>query len=610
MRYKVILAVGILAAATILGAVALPAALDAQQTMTFERRELTIPMRDGVKLFAVALIPVGAKTPLPIMFIRTPYSAARAFRSDTLPPTYAELAEDGYIFVTEDIRGRYRSEGLFIMNRAQHDPRDNGTNESTDTYDTVDWLIKNLPNNSGKVGVMGISYPGWLAGVAGVDPHPAIKAISPQAPMTDTWKGDDFFHQGAFRQSFGVEYAGAMEFTKDGSKSVAIPDYDRYDWYLKYTTLSELAVAGGVSDIPSWVGFRTHPAWDSYWQGKAMQLVLTKPAVPILFVGGYWDQEDIYGPQEAYRAVEPNDPTGVVHLVLGPWYHGEWARPDAGDSIGAVQFGSKTSDYFRRNIQRPWFAYYLHGTGDGKFPGVWMYEVGEDAWHTFDAWPPKNTQPRSIYVRDHGTVSFDPPTTDGNDSYISDPANPIPYMPRPIDGTRWHGWLLEDQRFMASRPDVVSWVSSPLTESLTIAGNVVGHLCASTTGTDADWVVKLIDVYPDSVKANPRMGGYQLMVAEDILRGRYRTSFEHPAAIPANTVEPFTVDLHEQLYRFQPGHRIMVSVQSTWFPLYDRNPQTYVPNIFDAKAYDYQAREHRIYHNVKCPTYIGVSVLP
>ena len=502
-----------------------PAPLHAQlPSAVFERRELTIPMRDGVKLFAVALIPRGATAPLPIMFIRTPYSAARAFRSDTLPGTYLELAQDGYIFVTEDIRGRYGSEGLFIMNRAQHDPRDKGTNESTDTYDSVEWLIKNLPNNSGKVGVMGISYPGWLAGVAGVDPHPAIKAISPQAPMTDTWMGDDFFHQGAFRQSFGVEYAAAMEFTKGGTRSVPIPPYDRFEWYLQYPTLSQLATAAGVSDIPSWVGFRAHPAWDSYWQGKAMQLVLTKPTVPILFVGGYWDQEDIYGPQEAYRAVEANDKNGSVHLVLGPWYHGEWARPGAGDSIGAVNFGSKTSDYFRANIQRPWFAYYLHGTGDGKFPGVWMYEVGEDAWHTFDAWPPRQAQPKSIYVREHGAVSFDPPTVDGYDSYISDPATPLPYMPRPIDGTRWHGWLLEDQRFVANRPDMVSWVSAPLTQPMTIAGNVVAHLCASTTGTDADWVVKLIDVYPDSVKQDPRMGGYQLMVAEDIMRGRYRTS--------------------------------------------------------------------------------------
>jgi uncharacterized protein len=421
--------------------------------------------------------------------------------------------------------------------------------------------------------------------------------------------GDDFFHQGAFRQSFGVEYAASMEFTKDGTRSVPIPRYDRFEWYLQYTTLSQLAAAAGVSDIPSWVGFKTHPAWDSYWQGKAMQLVLTKPAVPILFVGGYWDQEDIYGPQEAYRAVEANDKNGSVHLVLGPWYHGEWARPGAGDSIGAVMFGSKTSDYFRSNIQRPWFAYYLHGTGDGKFPRVWMYEVGEDAWHTFDAWPPREAQSKWIYVRERGTVSFDPPTVDGYDTYVSDPNDPLPYMPRPIDGTRWHGWLLEDQRFVANRPDMVSWVSAPLTQPVTIAGNVVAHLCASTTGTDADWVVKLIDVYPDSVKENPRMGGYQLMVAEDIMRGRYRTSWEHPAPIPANTVQEFTVDLHEQLYRFAPGHRIMVAVQSTWFPLYDRNPQTYVANIFDATPADFKTRLHRIYHTAACPSRIAVSVL-
>jgi uncharacterized protein len=575
----------------------------------FERRELTIPMRDGAHLFAVALIPTGATSPLPIMLIRTPYSAAQAFPADTLPATYRELAQDGYIFVTEDIRGRFRSDGLFIMNRAQHDPRDHGTNESTDTYDTVDWLVKNLPTNSGKVGVMGISYPGWLAGVAGVDPHPAIKAISPQAPMTDTWMGDDFFHQGAFRQSFGVEYASVMEFTKDETKSVPIGRYDRYDWYLEYPTLSSVAKATGISDLPSWVGFRTHPAWDAYWQGKAMELVMTKPAVPLLFVGGFWDQEDIFGPQGAYRAVEGHDTQGTTRIALGPWYHGQWSRPGSGDSIGAIRFGSKTSDYFRERIQRPWFAHYLHGTGDGKFPKAWVFESGENEWHTFDAWPPKTAQPRSIYLRERGALSFDPPKTAGFESFVSDPAHPIPYMPRPIDGTRWHGWLLEDQRFVDHRPDVLTWETPPLADDVTIVGDVAAHLCASTTGTDADWVVKLIDVYPDTVKEDPRLGGYELMVAEDIMRGRYRTSFEHPSAIPATIVEPFTVDLHEQLYRFLGGHRIMVQVQSSWFPLYDRNPQTYLPNIFDAQPTDFHAREHRVYHTVQCPSRISFGTL-
>ena len=581
----------------------------AQPSMRFERRELTIPMRDGVTLFAVALIPAGTTAPLPIMLIRTPYSAGRAFPSDTLPATYQELAEDGYIFVTEDIRGRFRSDGLFIMNRAQHDPRDHGTNESTDTYDTVDWLLKNLPNNNGKVGVMGISYPGWLAGVAALAAHPAIKAVSPQAPMTDTWIGDDFFHQGAFRQSFGVEYASVMEFTKDATRQVPVGRYDHYDWYLQFPTLDSIARATGITDIPSWVGFRTHPAWDAYWQGKAMELALTRPVVPLLFVGGFWDQEDIYGPQGAYKAVIKHDSTGTTRIVLGPWYHGEWARPGAGDSIGAVQFGSKTSDYFRAQIQRPWFAYYLHGTGDGKFPAAWIFESGENAWHTFDSWPPRAAQARSIYLGARGSLSFEKPTTDGSDAYVSDPAHPIPYMPRPIDGTRWHGWLLEDQRFVDRRPDVLTWQTAPLTEDVTIAGDVTAHLCASTTGGDADWVVKLIDVYPDSVAGDRRMGGYELMVAEDIMRGRYRKGFDRPTPIPPNTVQEFPVDLHEQLHRFLTGHRIMVQVQSSWFPLYDRNPQTYVPNIFDAKPSDFHAEEHRVYHGGPCPSRIEVGVM-
>jgi putative CocE/NonD family hydrolase len=589
-----------------------PAAASAQQSTAYERLELTIPVRDGAKLFAVALVPTRTARPLPILLTRTPYGASDVFPDETLPTAYRELGEDGYIFVAEDIRGRFRSEGEFIMTRAQNDPRNpRGTNESTDAYDTIDWLVKNMPDNNGKVGVLGTSYPGWLAALAGIGAHPALKAVSPQAPMSDTWMGDDFFHQGAFRQTQGLEFAIIMETDPTGFHFPAIPDYDHYEFYFKFPTLDSLARAMGASRLPTWVDFTRHPAYDRYWQTKALPSVLTRPEVPLLFVGGFWDQEDAYGPQIAYRTAEKADSSGWNRIVLGPWFHGMWNRP-GGDSLGPVALGGPTADWFRENVQRPWFAYYLHDKGDGRFPEAWAFETGENEWHTFDTWPPKGAQPRRLYLRENGKLAFEAPRAaprSPSDAYVSDPAHPIPYIPRPDDGNGWRTWLQRDQRFVENRPDVLTWESDPLAEDLTIAGDVVAHLYASTTGTDADWVVKLIDVYPDSVAERPEMGGYQLMVNADIMRGRYWKSFEQATPIPANTVTPFTVDLHQQLYRFRKGHRLMVQVQSTWFPLYDRNPQTFVPNIFQAKASDYRAREHRIWHTAKYPSHIAVPVL-
>jgi hypothetical protein len=589
-----------------------PVAAVAQQAAAYERLELTIPVRDGTKLFAVALIPTRVTRPLPILLTRTPYGASDVFPDETLPPAYRELGEDGYIFVAEDIRGRFRSEGDFVMTRAQNDPRNpKGTNESTDAYDTIDWLVKNMPGTNGKVGVLGTSYPGLLAALAAVGAHPALKAVSPQAPMSDTWMGDDFFHQGAFRQTQGLEFAIMMETDPHGFHVPSIPDYDHYEFYFRFPTLDSLARAMGAARLPTWLDFTRHPAYDRYWQTKALPNVLTRPEVPLLFVGGWWDQEDVLGPQVAYRTVEKSDSASWNHIVLGPWFHGMWNRP-GGDSLGPVALGEPTADWFRENIQRPWFAYYLHGKGDGRFPEAWAFESGENQWRTFDAWPPKGVQPQRIYLREGGKLAFEPPGAAPKapyDAYVSDPAHPIPYIPRPDDGNGWRTWLERDQRFVHNRPDVLAWESDPLPEDLTIAGDVVAHLFASTTGTDADWVVKLIDVYPDSVEGQPAMGGYQLMVNADIMRGRYWKSFERATPIPANTVTPFTIDLHQQLYRFRKGHRLMVQVQSTWFPLYDRNPQTFVPNIFKAKASDYRAREHRIWHTAKYPSHIAVSVL-
>jgi hypothetical protein len=576
-----------------------------------DRREAMVPMRDGVRLFTVILSPKSRSGPLPIMLTRTPYGVSGVGSDGLVPVAQRELAADGYIFVAQDIRGRGRSEGTFVMNRAPRDPADpKGVDESTDTWDAVEWLTKNLDADNGRVGVMGVSYPGWLAGMAGVNPHPAVKAISPQAPMTDTWMGDDFFHQGAFRMSFGFEYGNSMEAAMSGARRAQIDRYDRYDWYLQYQTLQQLADANDALKLPTWRAFVDHPAYDAFWQAKAMTSVLTTPAMPVLMVGGFWDQEDLYGPIGAYKELEPDDRADHNYFVMGPWSHGQWSRP-GGDALGNIRFGSNTADYYRENIQRPWFAYWLHDKGARPEPEAWVFESGGNRWRTFDAWPPREAVPARLYLRQGGRLSFDAPAAaTGFDEYVSDPRSPVPYTPRPVDGTRWRQWLTEDQRFVHGRPDVLSWQTEPLTEDVVIAGDVVAHLFASTTGTDADWVVKLIDVYPDSVAGDPRMGGYQLMVNADIFRGRYWQSFSRPAPIPADSVIEFRSFLQQQLYRFPRGHRIMVQVQSTWFPLYDRNPQTFVENIFRARPEDFKAQVHRIWRTSRQPSHIAVNRLP
>ena len=587
----------------------------------FDRREAMIPMRDGVKLFAVIMSPRGATEPLPILLTRTPYGAGGWDAGEGAPPHLAALAADGYVFVEEDIRGRNRSEGAFVMNRPNRDPRDSAaTDESTDTYDTVEWLIHNVANTNGRVGLFGISYPGWLTEEALIGAHPAVKAISPQAPMTDTWLGDDFFHQGAFRQSYGFEYGWGMEAREVGAGRLPITGTDTYTWYLSFPSLMDLTDATGALRIPTWSRFVDHPSYDSVWQRRAFERVVTGVSVPTLTVGGFWDQEDLYGPQATFEALERYDRTGINHLVIGPWSHGQWGYP-GGDSLGNVHWGSATSDTFLVAIQAPWFAYWLKGRGNGYFPEARLFDGGRHEWRSFDRWPPREAQPRALYFRADGRLSFDPPDeAEGSDAYLSDPANPVPYRPRPIEvtysrGSRWARWMTEDQRFVDGRPDVRTWATAPLAADVTIAGDVTADLYAATTGSDADWVVKLIDAYPDAashapeVVAQPGMAGYELMVAGDIMRGRYRRSWERPEAIPTGVVEPYTVDLHHQLYTFRRGHRIMVQVQSSWFPLYDRNPQTWVDNIFLAPASAFQAETERIYRTASQPSRVEVMVL-
>jgi putative CocE/NonD family hydrolase len=574
-----------------------------------------IPTRDGVKLNTLVYVPKDQSGPLPFILMRTPYSIQGSpgnFRS-----YFKELAAEKYIFVFQDIRGRYGSEGKFVMNRPIHDPKDtNGIDESTDTWDTVDWLLKNVAQNSGRVGVLGISYPGWLAAMAGVNPHPAVKAISPQAPMTDAWLGDDFFHNGAFRLSYGFEYATSMELSSDGSVPVPINRYDTYDWYLAQGPLSSLTRSLG-DKVPTWTDFAKHPTYDQVWRNRSLITYLTSLSVPTLTVGGWWDQEDFFGALENYRVLEKLDTRGINYLVVGPWNHGGWARP-TGDSLGRIAFGDSTSAWYRAHIQAPWFAYWLKDKGPLDLSEATVFETGSNKWRRFDTWPPKDGTPRQLYFGENGKLSFDRPTvsTVSYDEYRSDPAHPVPYRRRPIQltycpcGSDWYTWLVEDQRPVQSRPDVLSWQTDPLDQDLSIAGDVVGKLFASTTGQDADWVVKLIDVYPDSVGGSDRrMGGYQLMVSSEIMRGRYRNSFSRPEPMIPSQVTPITVGLHQQSYSFRRGHRIMVQVQSTWFPVYDRNPQTWVPNIFEARAADFRAQTHRIYRSAKYPSGVTITTV-
>ncbi len=577
----------------------------------YVRTDVMIAMRDGVKLFTVILAPRNVATPLPILMSRTPYGVKdeASFMASRAKP----LGLDGYILVLQDIRGRYGSEGTFDMNRPLHSGHA-GTDESTDTYDTIDWLVKKVPNNSGRVGVLGISYDGWLAAVADIGAHPALKAISPQAPLGDGWMGDDFFHHGATRLSMDLEYSWEMEASSDMSVTPSPGRYDTFEWYLSFPTLAALAQAVGADRWPTWRRFAEHPAYDSVWQAHALTRYFTHTTVPTLIVGGWWDQEDEYGSLASFAALERTDTAGLNHLVMGPWYHGQWFA-DSGIALGDLRFGRATGfDY--RELQSKWFAYWLKGEGDGKFAHATLFDAATSDWRTFDRWPPANAVHRRLYFREHGGLSFDPPTAAAaNDQFVSDPAHPVPYRPRPVERTyartsRWRRWETEDQRFVDGRPDVLTWQTAPLAKAVTVAGDVVAHLYAATTGSDADWAVKLIDVYPDTVPDRPQMGGYELMVTGDIMRGRYRTSWEHPAPIPANQVAPYTVDLRQLVYTFRPGHRIMVQVQSTWFPLYDRNPQTFVPNIFKARAQDYQARVHRVYRTAQYPSNVEIDVLP
>jgi uncharacterized protein len=606
----------------------------------FEVSDVMIPTRDGTKLHTKIFTPRNQAGPLPIIIKRTPYGIEGS--AGNFNAYFKAMAEDGYIFVFQDIRGKFGSEGTFMMQRpprlrreaparqaADNDPK--SLDEGTDTYDSIEWLLKNTRNNNGRVGMLGVSYDGWTTIMGALEPHPALKAISPQASPADMWLGDDFHHNGAFRLSYGFEYAAMMESGKD-VQQFSFDRYDTYDWYLNLGSLANVNAKFLHGKIPTWNDYVAHPDYDAFWKNQTMVPHLTEVKVPTLNVAGWWDQEDFYGPVRIYDELEKHDTKGMNYLVVGPWRHGGWSG-GTGDALGAIRFGSNTAEYFRDKVQAPFFAHFLKDKGPRDFPQALTFEAGANEWRRWDQWPPtKLTDSVALCLGSDESLARVPgsrclsggstpsggtkdPSGSQFDEFVSDPAHPVPYRHRPIQptyfpgGSKWSTWLVEDQRFVDDRPDVLSWESGPLDTDVSIAGEVVAHLFASTTGSDADWVVKLIDVYPENNPDNWDLAGFQLMVSNEVFRGRYRTSYEKPAPIEPNAVLEYTWSLHTQNYTFKKGHRLMVQVQSTWFPIIDRNPQTFVPNIFEAKESDFKAATHRVYRTPQYPSRVEVPVV-
>jgi putative CocE/NonD family hydrolase len=570
----------------------------------FIRREVMIPMRDGVKLFTVIVVPKGARN-APILLTRTPYNAAkRTLRNDsthmlaTLPQGDEVFVAAGYIRVFQDVRGKYKSEGEYVMTRPVIGPLNpTSTDHVTDAYDTIDWLVKNTPESNGRVGMIGSSYEGFTVVMALLAPHPALKVAAPESPMVDGWMGDDWFHYGAFRQN-NFDYTSSQTTKKDAGERVRRDAYDDYDAYRRAGSAGAYARTHGLDQLPWAVRMIEHPAYDAFWQGQALdKLVAERPsAVPTMWLQGLWDQEDMWGAIHCYLALKAKGQVAHNYLVMGPWRHSQ-VNSDA-YNLGPLKWDGDTALQFRRDVLKPFFDQYLVADAPkAKTPPVFIYNTGENHWDRLETWPLACEEHcaaplKPLYLEADFGLGFDKPAVSGavTDSYVSDPAKPVPYIERPVrfsDGDRWRQWLVTDQRSVADRTDVLTYETPVLSAPVRIGGAPIADLFASTTGTDSDWVVKLIDVFPDEFPSQPEMGGYQLAISMDIFRGRYRESFENPSAIPSGKPQRYRFVLPTANHVFLPGHRIMVQIQSSWFPLYDRNPQTYVPNIFFAKPTDY-----------------------
>jgi len=586
----------------------------------FVVQEEMVPMRDGIKLYTLIIIPKGKTGEMPIIMERTPYNATRGLGGHPTARLEVSLGNkflgNDYIYVFQDIRGRYKSEGDYVMYRpprGQFNPTQ--TDETTDAWDAIDWLVINIPSN-GKVAVWGTSYPGWLTLAAMRDPHPALTAAVPFNPVVDVWKADDWFHWGAFRGAYAFDFIYSMETRTNGGTSYPYEEQDIYNWLLDQGALGQALGDRLDERHKMWPVLMNNPSYGPYWKDVAADQWFDKPVrlVPALHVHGYWDQEDIYGSPAVYEAIEKHDKDNDKnYFVAGPWYHGQ--HLDDGSKLGAIEFGENTSIRFREDVLAPFLRRYLHSDGKDSPAPVVVFETGSNRWREFEQWPPPIKKSR-LYLQDGGDLSFSLPTDlKSITEFISDPEHPVPYAPRPnwtgdygntpaIEA--WRTWLVKDQRFADGRPDVATWISEPLEESLTIRGGIIANLVAETTGSDADWIVKLIDVYPDD---NPDfvMSGYQLMVSGDIFRGRYREDYEKPVPLKSNEPLSYEIPLPHANHTFLPGHRLMVQVQSTWSPLYDLNPQTYVPSIMFAPQESYKKQTHRVHHSIEQPTYLELN---
>jgi putative CocE/NonD family hydrolase len=590
------------------------------------RRRVEIPMRDGVKLHTVILVPKGARN-APILLTRTPYNADELTSHENSSDLGTALhgydnatdviVEGGYIRVVQDIRGKYGSEGEYVMNRPlQGSLNPTKVDHATDTYDTIDWLVKNIPETNGRVGVLGISYDGFLPLMALINPHPALKVSVPMNPMVDGWMGDDWFHYGAFRQQ-GMSYIYDQEATRGNEIKWWTSHFDDYDMFMEAGSAGELGRRRGLEQVGFWRKILEHPNYDSYWQEQAVDKILAKQPlkVPVMLVHSLWDQEDIYGDIAVYKAIEPKDTNNdKVFLVLGPWHHGQMIRD--GSALGAIKFNSDTSLTFRREILRPFLDQYLkEGAPKADVSPVVAFETGTNKWLRLPSWPKGcdngcAIKPTPLYLNAGLNAGFNAKSSaPGYEEYVSDPAKPVPFRARPIDASSWSRWLVDDQREASGRPDVLVFTSEVLKEPVKISGEPIANLMASTSGSDSDWVVKLIDLYPDQVAGQLNMGGYQLMIAADVFRGRFRESFEFPKPIASNTPLLYRFVLPTANHVFLPGHRIMVHIQSSWFPLYDRNPQTFVKSIFWAKPEDYKKATQRIYNTPGKASFIELPLV-
>ncbi len=588
----------------------------------YTKHEFQVPMRDGVKLFTSVYVPKDDSRAWPILLNRTPYSVAPygsgAYRDSLGPSDLA--AKDGYVFVYQDVRGRMQSEGEFV-NMRPHRARKTGTadvDESTDTWDTIDWLVKHVPNNNGRVGLYGISYPGFYAAAGMIDAHPALKAVSPQAPIVDWFAGDDMHHNGALWLPHAFNFFANFGRRHPHPTTTWPPRFDHgtpdgYRWFLDTGAMPEFDAKWLKGEVPFWRDIMAHETYDEFWQARNLRPHLKGIAPAVMTVGGWFDAENLFGALQVYRSVESQSPAAHNRLVMGPWFHGGWARSD-GDALGDVRFDSKTGAYYREQIEAPFFRAWLKQDGEPPATEAWMFETGTNVWRRFDAWPPKAVATRALYLREGGTLAFEAsPAAEGLDEYVSDPARPVPFVKDVAIGMT-REYMVEDQRFAATRPDVLVYQTEPLTEDVTLAGSVVPKLVVSTSGTDSDWVVKLIDVYPSTYpdpSPNPRdvrMGGYQQLVRGDVMRGKFRNSLEEPEPFVPDQPTRVEFAMNDVLHTFRRGHRIMIQVQSTWFPLVNRNPQVFT-NIHTAPASVYQKARQRVYRSAAHASRVEVSVM-